>query len=661
MSVLSIVEKYDRTVGDLEAAEVKRVNDSMDAAYRKLESELRSSYSGLQSQGSLTVLQRKLLVLDQLQEQLVLIPEFEQNDYEVRLYNTLRVANEQGRTLADELTVARQPNHVLQDFSDIPFDALGAQARDGVRRLYRHTADFASRASAIVEQGLIQGWGAGRVSRLLRNELGTTKSKAETIARTEINSALVAASQSRYKRNGIEYGQWVITPSESVCVFCTARNGNVYPIDQIRYPLHPRDRCMILPWRREWAADGLTEDSVFEDLREKGINDLKARGLTPQYSKPASFEKAAGLTEAPKPFWVPGDAVPKVPRKKKKTPIPPPTQRPEPVQPEPVIIPVAPAPEPDTSTIQTRFSGARRPQNEAELRELGRDRFKQFEAKFNRAATEERSVPPELQKKRDEAFQKLMSSRNDPKVSAALKKRYQQQFIKLDQQVFKAKGSKKNRQSEVMAELQDFLRNRGGPENRKFAMRRAAGVDISERVEEYRKEAIRESIADMMVMTNRQIDVDFITNANARPFFSYNGNTVNVGADTAMGNVGLVKETLYHEIAHSMEYRESKYKLADVDFLRRRATSPDIGPIYDDLGESTNEEGYSDDWVTPYIGRVYEWGDGRPGVRSTEVLSVGMEHFANKNRMYDLYEEDPEHFHLVLGILEDTWLPGEIL
>ena len=65
-------------------------------------------------------------------------------------------------------------------------------------------------------------------------------------------------------------------------------------------------RCYLSPWKPEWQAAGLTDDSFAEQYRQQGFAQLEANGLKPDYS-PSGFEKNAGLTAAPKAAWSPGD------------------------------------------------------------------------------------------------------------------------------------------------------------------------------------------------------------------------------------------------------------------------------------------------------------------------------------------------------------------
>ncbi len=298
---LQLMERYDQAIAGLESATVDRLHSAMDRAYRDLERELRTTYPAIASNQTLLASQRKVLLLEQLGEALQVVRPDQAKYYQQSLQAALQTANQTGRTMADELAAAVQPNVGVAELSTIPIEAAALQARDGWERLRRHSEDFRGRAGAIVEQGLIQGWGPAKVADLLRSELAVTKSKAESIARTETLSALNDAAQQRYQQNGIE-GVQVICTIGDVCKFCVARNTQVYPVGKIRVPFHVRCRCILLPWKPGWQEKGLTDDAFIKEYQDQRLKDLDKlggkpdRGLTP-------FEKAAGLTEPPKPLW----------------------------------------------------------------------------------------------------------------------------------------------------------------------------------------------------------------------------------------------------------------------------------------------------------------------------------------------------------------------
>ncbi len=302
---LDLLDRYNQAIADQEAQTVARLNRALDAAYRDLERELRATYPAIASNDTLLATQRKTLIVEQLGETLSVVSESDADYYQQSLTDTLATANQTGRTLADELVLAIAPGSGVPELGNINLEAAALQARDGFQRLRRYSDEFKDRASAVIEQGLIQGWGPAKVADILREQLKVTKSKAETLARTETLSALNDAAQQRYAQNGIEHVQWICTIGD-VCKFCVARNAQVYPVGKVRVPCHPRCRCVLLPYRKSWADLGLTDEATIEDYHRDRLSDLTKAGLKPDGGL-TPFERAAGLTTPPTPVWSPGN------------------------------------------------------------------------------------------------------------------------------------------------------------------------------------------------------------------------------------------------------------------------------------------------------------------------------------------------------------------
>ena len=111
---------------------------------------------------------------------------------------------------------------------------------------------------------------------------------------------------------------------------------------------------------------------------------------------------------------------------------------------------------------------------------------------------------------------------------------------------------------------------------------------------------------------------------------------------------GLASTTLYHEFGHFVEFNNPKLALASRDFIESRATGliEKLSVITGDKEYRDDEVAYPGNFITPYVGKVY----GERGI-PTEVVSVGLEHFANRVRMRHLYKNDREHFYFMIGVL----------
>lgn len=294
-----IIAKYDRVVSESEEATLNRIEAALEKSYRQLERELRSRWEKYSSenQPNLLATQRSLLLLQEIKEYLQLFDP-SNKELESEFQSLLETSSENGVTLASELMGAIAGNSFVKSTASPNLDAAKFQAQDGMRRLSRHSEDFASRASAIVEMSLVQGWGVNKAAGLLRKELGTTKGKAEAIVRTESMSSLNAAAQLNYNKNGIDLVQYYATSDDRLCPFCAARSGNIYKLGAIKVPVHVRCRCFLSPASQSWIDEGLIDVEWHQKQRQLAI--AEAGGTN---NGVAPFEKSAGATEAPKPVW----------------------------------------------------------------------------------------------------------------------------------------------------------------------------------------------------------------------------------------------------------------------------------------------------------------------------------------------------------------------
>lgn len=299
---LRLLHRYDRLTERLEQSTIDRLNAALDGSYKTLERDFLRVYPQFRSQ-SLLAKQRALLVMDALRPLVNRVGAEPTN--ETALREGITEAWRMGDDLASEAyrALSRQE---IQQLSDVPIEAVALQARDGAQRLVRHGAEFASRMSGVIEQGLVQGLGARKVASILQSEHGLTKTKAETVARTELLSALNSAAEQRYRDAGIEYVQFVCNSGKDTCVFCVARNMQVYRVGEIRPPIHPRCRCSTLPYQKRWQELGLIDERLAEQYRADRIADLAKEGKQPNHGV-APFERYGGATAASKPVWIPGE------------------------------------------------------------------------------------------------------------------------------------------------------------------------------------------------------------------------------------------------------------------------------------------------------------------------------------------------------------------
>ena len=122
---------------------------------------------------------------------------------------------------------------------------------------------------------------------------------------------------------------------------------------------------------------------------------------------------------------------------------------------------------------------------------------------------------------------------------------------------------------------------------------------------------------------------------------------VNIGASGK-------KSTMFHEMAHHIEFGDPEIGNTALDWIRSRA-SGNVRKLKSLTGKSyrSSEIAYPDNFLSPYVGKVYAYKQGGQSKLApiTEVISMGVERFSDPIAMVNFYLKDPEHFKFVLGAI----------
>ncbi len=108
-------------------------------------------------------------------------------------------------------------------------------------------------------------------------------------------------------------------------------------------------------------------------------------------------------------------------------------------------------------------------------------------------------------------------------------------------------------------------------------------------------------------------------------------------------------KSIWHELGHMVEFTQQNQKTAiGQAFIKARATGKarplsEVNPKY-----SKTEKYLPDDFVTPYVGKIYKAG-------TTEVFSMGIDAMSDPKRMLNLAFKDPEHLALSVGVFQQDY------
>lgn len=107
---------------------------------------------------------------------------------------------------------------------------------------------------------------------------------------------------------------------------------------------------------------------------------------------------------------------------------------------------------------------------------------------------------------------------------------------------------------------------------------------------------------------------------------------------------GARRDAMIHEYGHHLlDQGDSRIQGTVKSFFRRRTAGESLTTIY----RGTDEKGYRDKFINHYMGKVYP-GFGDVG---DEVVSMGVEMMSEPRKRRQLYEQDPDMFRLILGLI----------
>ena len=121
-------------------------------------------------------------------------------------------------------------------------------------------------------------------------------------------------------------------------------------------------------------------------------------------------------------------------------------------------------------------------------------------------------------------------------------------------------------------------------------------------------------------------------------------------------SVASSRRVLWHELTHGLEKQDPQLLEAAAEWRGIRATGPNTKTLRAITGVSnyrSSERALEDDWVNPYVGKVYRDGKGKDW--ATEVLTMGAEHFSTPGGMFRLYARDPDLFHLIVSLTRKAY------
>lgn len=127
-------------------------------------------------------------------------------------------------------------------------------------RIWTHKDELANKVRNGIIDCISRGVSKDELTKELMRIYGTEFYKADRIARTELSYVQGQSTLNRFKEMGVGYYKIITAHDGRVCDKCADLDGKIFPIDKaeigVNYiPLHPQDRCAILPITKRMMID----------------------------------------------------------------------------------------------------------------------------------------------------------------------------------------------------------------------------------------------------------------------------------------------------------------------------------------------------------------------------------------------------------------------
>lgn len=174
------------------------------------------------------------------------------------------------------------------------------------------------------------------------------------------------------------------------------------------------------------------------------------------------------------------------------------------------------------------------------------------------------------------------------------------------------------------------------------------------------RDRLEADIADLYRLSGGAIKIGTLTKTprDSRAHYTRAFNHINIGS-------GLEKATLWHELTHSIEYEHPRALQAVKGFLAKRLKMAEangsgikqLKAIYPRNGYRRDEVAIEDSAFSHYVTKLYRLDKTKPfstdNIRSSEVLTMGIESLSDPYLAGQLLNEDPDHAAFVLGVLTE--------
>lgn len=158
-------------------------------------------------------------------------------------------------------------------------EAVAHTQTGALRSLRNLPVDAVARIERAVVRGVAMQRGPERVSRDVAAAIDGNRSRARTIARTEMQRVYRETTRMEWLANSdlVQGWEWFASLDDRCCAACIAMHGSIHPLNE-PMAAHANCRCQMLPVTGREAAGSLIEDGPTQFARWPHARQLEAVG-----------------------------------------------------------------------------------------------------------------------------------------------------------------------------------------------------------------------------------------------------------------------------------------------------------------------------------------------------------------------------------------------
>jgi len=119
---------------------------------------------------------------------------------------------------------------------------------DFVTRIGINNEKLVVNLKQVITKGMVEGKSISSMTKDLKDTMNLSATNARRLIRTESMHCISSSHHDTYKKAGVKKVEFLTSGDNRVCAICDAFSGKIFLIDEApMLPLHPNERCVLLP------------------------------------------------------------------------------------------------------------------------------------------------------------------------------------------------------------------------------------------------------------------------------------------------------------------------------------------------------------------------------------------------------------------------------